>query len=100
LVDENGIAVDMGSPLDENSDRSNPDYFADSRGAAGQRAHVNRMLLFNILAAEGFHRHPAEWWHFSRGDQMAVYAEHNDPLPPEYAIYGRADLRADIIVGS
>ncbi len=91
LADETGREVDMGSPLDENSDRSLPDYFANASDEAGQQAHHNRTLLNEILAAEGFCRHFSEWWHFSRGDQVAVWSE-REKAPQAVAIYGRVDL--------
>jgi D-alanyl-D-alanine dipeptidase len=91
LADENGREVDMGSPIDENSDRSLPHYFAKAADANGIRAHANRTMLFDVLCAEGFQRHPIEWWHFSRGDQLAVWS--NRAIAPDaIAIYGRADL--------
>ena len=90
LVDEAGREVDMGSPVDENSDRSNPDYFAAVSEASGQQAHINRTLLKDVLEAEGFRRHFSEWWHFSRGDQIAVWMG-RDKDPQAVAIYGRAD---------
>jgi len=91
LIDEKGIEVDMGSPLDENSDRSNPDYFSLSTSPKEQQAHAHRTLLNDILCAEGFIRNPTEWWHFSRGDQLATWVN-RDKNPDAVAIYGRADL--------
>jgi len=91
LVDETGREVDMGSPLDENSERSCPDHFATAMDRAGQQAHLNRLLLRDILEAEGFRRHFSEWWHFSRGDQIAVWID-REKAPNAVAIYGRADL--------
>jgi len=91
LADASGREVDMGSPIDENSDRSNPDYFAAAKDATGRQAHANRTLLNDILQAEGFRRNPSEWWHFSRGDQLAVWID-IAKAPKAVAIYGRADL--------
>ena len=91
LADETGCEVDMGSPLDENSDRSLPDYFANARDEAGRQAHLNRTLLNEVLEAEDFCRHFSEWWHFSRGDQIAVWID-REKAPQAVAIYGRADL--------
>ena len=88
LSDETGREVDMGSPIDENSDRSFPDYFKEVEDPAGQSAHANRVLLHKILSAEGFWRNPGEWWHFSRGDQLAVWLA-RDVQPQRFAMYGR-----------
>ncbi len=92
LVDEMGHDVDMGSPIDENSDRSNPDHFAKETEPRLHKAHENREFLNKILEAQGFHRNETEWWHFSKGDQMWVYNEKK--INPHYnkpAIYGRID---------
>lgn len=71
--------VFMGSPIDELSARSQPDYFArvaadphtppDVRAEA-QLAAQNRKILSNAMLKAGFQRHPGEWWHFCLGDQM------------------------------
>ena len=92
LVDENGTEVEMGSPIDENSDRSHPNYFAYATDKAGKDAHKFRQLLNGVLEAEGFCRHASEWWHFSRGDQLAVWLGRETEGAPQIAIYGRADL--------
>ncbi|MDR3448251.1 MAG: M15 family metallopeptidase [Alphaproteobacteria bacterium] len=93
LADEKGREAWMGSPIDENSDRSNPDHFATAEDTSGKRAHTNRTLLHDIMRAEGFSRDGTEWWHFSKGDQMAVWRENKTTPPVQLvAIYGRADL--------
>ena len=90
LADETGKEIDMGSPIDENSDRSNPDYFADARDEKGRAAHANRILLHTIFQAEGFTRHHTEWWHFSRGDQYWAWQKREDGGEASVtAIYGR-----------
>jgi D-alanyl-D-alanine dipeptidase len=89
LVDEQGREVSMGSPIDENSDRSNPDYFVERNPAV----HANRELLREVMQAAGFRRHPFEWWHFSVGDQMWVWQIRQiNPDSQAVACYGRADL--------
>ncbi|MFZ5446823.1 MAG: M15 family metallopeptidase [Myxococcota bacterium] len=85
LVDEHARELDMGSPFDEPTERSYPQHFAHATDAAGQRAHAHRELLYRLLSAVGFRRHPREWWHFSYGDQ-AWAAETGAPA----ARYGRA----------
>jgi zinc D-Ala-D-Ala dipeptidase len=91
LIDERGDLVDMGSPLDENSDRSYPDYYMSATEDHLKKAHANRLLLNKIMSEEGFMRNPGEWWHFSKGDQLATWLK-RDEEPNAYAIYGRADL--------
>ena len=58
--------------------------------AAAKRAHANRVLLNDMMQAEGFRRNPTEWWHFSRGDQLAVWID-REKAPRGFALYGRAD---------
>jgi len=93
LADETGTEVDMGSPIDENSDRSNPDYFTNAVDEQGSKAHKNRELLNDLMTASGFIRHHAEWWHFSLGDQYWAWRQHEaNPTSAATARYGRADL--------
>jgi len=93
LMDEKGQEVFMGSPIDENSNRSNPDYFTNSDDPAALHANANRVLLNNVMASAGFRRNPTEWWHFSMGDQYAALLERREnPQNKTIARYGRADL--------
>lgn len=90
LVDEAGRLVNMGSPIDEMSDRSLPDYFANALDPIEIRYHQNRQLLDRIMTDVGTIRHPSEWWHFSCGDQLWAWLEHQaDPQHPLIAHYGR-----------
>ncbi len=66
LVTCQGMAVDMGSPIDEASERSYPDYFQQTNPTA----HRHRQILYEAMTSAGWARHPREWWHFSIGDQM------------------------------
>ena len=91
FADASGHEVDMGSPIDENSERSNPNYFADAKDVSGQKAHANRILLNELLSAEGFHRDETEWWHFSRGDRQWARIERERGNRDAVAVYGRGD---------
>jgi zinc D-Ala-D-Ala dipeptidase len=103
LVDDRNCLVDMGSPIDEMSLRSYPDYFSPTfidptpgqltaasdrpfggtalhrslEGTAADRPnlvfHHNRQCLKESMTAAGFLQHPNEWWHFSYKDQMWVW---------------------------
>ncbi len=91
LCDATDEEIAMGSPIDENSDRSNPDYFADATDAASRAAHANRVFLNSLMRAEGFHRLHSEWWHFSQGDQYWAWAERKESGHTDTcAIYGAA----------
>ena len=70
LVDETGNPVDMGSAIDELSELSFPQHFAEAEDEVGQAAHGMRSLLFTSMESAGFIGHPKEWWHFSFGDQI------------------------------
>ena len=88
IIDDQQQPLDMGSPIDEMSDRSQPNYFAPAPD--GQIFHQNRELLRQVMATAGFERHPGEWWHFSWGDQLwAWICQENNLMRPAVARYGR-----------
>ncbi|NJK39803.1 MAG: M15 family metallopeptidase [Oscillatoriales cyanobacterium RM1_1_9] len=70
LVDVTGQELNMGSPIDEISPRSLPQYFSQSPDPSEQTYHHNRQILAQIMGSAGFQQHPNEWWHFSYGDQL------------------------------
>jgi D-alanyl-D-alanine dipeptidase len=86
LVNDVGEVVDMGSPIDEMSDRSLPEYYINSH----QEYNGNRQLLLDVMLKAGFQRNPREWWHFSFGDQMwAWLCNQSHPETIMTARYGR-----------
>lgn len=101
LIDARGEEVFMGSPIDELSERSQPDYFAQiaanpklesSERKMAARAAFHRQLLHEIMTKTGFQRHPGEWWHFCLGDQMwAWLTQQQNPRQPVTARYGRIE---------
>ena len=91
LVDERGRSIEMGSSIDEMSDRSKPEYFNSSTDPIEQQFARHRQLLRQIMTSAGFIRHPLEWWHFSIGDQLWAWLNNQaDPQHPLPAYYGRA----------
>ncbi|NJK36102.1 MAG: M15 family metallopeptidase [Oscillatoriales cyanobacterium SM2_2_1] len=82
LHDPSGITLDMGSPIDELSDRSFPDYFASD----ARPFHQRRQWLCQAMESAGFRQHPHEWWHFSYGDQLWAWRS-----GVATAFYGRVD---------
>jgi D-alanyl-D-alanine dipeptidase len=93
LVDTAGNPVSMGSPIDEISERSWPDYFADHPDPSARRFHHHRQILNQAMATAGFCRHPKEWWHFSLGDQLWAWLQREtDPDQPAIARYGCAEV--------
>ena len=90
LVDATGNKIDMGGEIDELSDRSHPDYYANSVSPEKQQYHHRRELLNQVMSDGGFRRHPQEWWHFSLGDQMwAWLCQSENPQQLMTARYGR-----------
>jgi D-alanyl-D-alanine dipeptidase len=75
--------INMGSPIDEISDRSLPDYFKGSIDVKEIEFHSDRQLLNEVMTHSGFQRHPNEWWHFSYGDQLWAWISNE-----KSAIYG------------
>lgn len=101
LVDEQDQPVDMGSPIDELSPRSYPNYYAIDNlktlswlgdGIDLEQArefHDRRQLLRQIMLRAGFCQHPNEWWHFSMGDQLWAWTTNqNNPTTSVSASYG------------
>jgi zinc D-Ala-D-Ala dipeptidase len=90
LVDQYNQPINMGSPIDEMSDRSLPDYFANNSDASAQQYQHHRQLLNQIMSEVGLIRHPSEWWHFSIGDQLWAWLKNqSDPQQAIPAYYGR-----------
>ncbi|MEI1378102.1 M15 family metallopeptidase [Nostoc sp. UHCC 0926] len=90
LVDDAGQIINMGSPIDEMSERSHPDYYANNDHPQAQKYHAHRQLLRDVMLKGGFQRNPREWWHFSVGDQMWAWLNNqSNPANPVTARYGR-----------
>ncbi|MCH8219212.1 MAG: M15 family metallopeptidase [Planctomycetes bacterium] len=90
IVDPHKRPLDMGTEIDELSERSAPSFFAAVRGEKERHYHANRTLLYDVMTHAGFHRLPSEWWHFSYGDQTWALIENlADPESARPAIYGR-----------
>jgi zinc D-Ala-D-Ala dipeptidase len=92
--------VFMGSPIDEVSVRSHPNYFGnlvlDASASEADRetanlAHQHRQTLCQTMAQAGFLRHPGEWWHFSLGDQLWAWLCQEVSSQPQTAQYGRVE---------
>jgi D-alanyl-D-alanine dipeptidase len=91
LLDGDGRLVQMGSEVDEISERSRPDHFAGSALTSEAQYHEHRETLRQVMSAGGFLRHPEEWWHFSFGDQLWAWSRRQSGDPAAVAIYGRVD---------
>jgi zinc D-Ala-D-Ala dipeptidase len=91
IVNEHGVALDMGGEFDELHERSHPDYYVSDRAEDSQQYQFNRQLLNRMMTNAGFCRHPGEWWHFSLGDQMWAWLsnQNNSTQQIKTARYGR-----------
>lgn len=91
VVDAAGHEFDMGSRIDEH-ENAHPDAFSENAHPEADRFHRNRLVLCSVMEAAGFYRLPHEWWHFSQGDQHAVFGDVKKGLLPYDAAakYGRA----------
>jgi D-alanyl-D-alanine dipeptidase len=98
LLDETGIPLNMGGEIDELSPRSQPNYYQEIEPDNEEQAQEfkvyqqRRNILNTIMETAGFLRHPGEWWHFSRGDQLWAW-QHNQRHLDDYKIayYGRVE---------
>ncbi|WP_341907840.1 D-alanyl-D-alanine dipeptidase [Polaromonas sp. YR568] len=63
LIDPDGQALDMGTPVDTMHPASH--HFHRDHPAQVQ---VNRMLLLTVMLEAGFVHHPKEWWHYQLPD--------------------------------
>lgn len=79
LIDEAGQELDMGTKL---NDEYREDTYTLSNNIS-TKALDNRKILITALEAEGFANYPAEWWHWSYGDQYWAYIKKE-----QVAIYG------------
>lgn len=90
LVDDGGQIVNMGSPIDELSERSHPDYYVNNSHPDAIQYHAHRQLLKDVMLKAGFQRNPREWWHFSFGDQMWAWLHNqSNSVDSVTARYGR-----------
>ena len=72
---DSGEKLWMGSLFDDVSelahlDRFEPQVAPPSYSYSDAEARANRRLLYWVMIEGGFCANPAEWWHFSHGDQM------------------------------
>jgi D-alanyl-D-alanine dipeptidase len=68
LVDEDGVELDLGTPIDATPEQSDGAcYFAADGIGAPARAH--RDVMADVLRACGLVNYPTEWWHWSYGDR-------------------------------
>ena len=67
LVDDAGLALDLGCPLDATPEESDGRCYTDALVPPDARA--LRTALSHAMSAAGFVNYPTEWWHWSYGDR-------------------------------
>lgn len=86
LCTEDGVEVDMGTPVNATPEQSNGACYTDSPGISAE-ARRNREILATALRAVGLINYPTEWWHWSYGDR---YWAMSTGTPA--ALYGPAEF--------
>ncbi|GGK83057.1 M15 family metallopeptidase [Sphaerisporangium melleum] len=68
LATEDGVELDMGTPVNANPEQSDGACYTDAPNiSAGAREH--REILSAALESAGLVNYPTEWWHWSYGDR-------------------------------
>ena len=68
LVDDRGLELDLGTPIDATPEQSaGACFFAADNISPEAREH--RRLLAAVLGGAGLVNYPTEWWHWSYGDR-------------------------------
>ncbi|EKD29909.1 MAG: hypothetical protein ACD_78C00216G0003 [uncultured bacterium (gcode 4)] len=93
ITNDWGIDILMGAKIDD-IENAFPDVFKDSINPEEQVFHKNRVLLREIMEQAGFVQLQSEWWHFSQGDQTAVFIEANRSWVYSLLLarYGRVEI--------
>ena len=68
ILDEQGIPLSMGTPVDYLGKEAHITEEAQlvKSGKITEQERENRLLLRRIMKDAGFHSLPSEWWHFNR----------------------------------
>lgn len=74
LLDPRGLECDMGTPFDDMSALSHPEFEAQhlAQGFLSTEQLSLRGWLRAAMLQAGFQAIPTEWWHFDFGDRVAV----------------------------
>ena len=85
IADSSGKLIDMGCAIDNMDISASPGFYKDRNSKESIIWDDRRNLLKQVMLKFGFVQHPHEWWHFSYGDQLWAWTNHN-----RSAIYGKA----------
>jgi D-alanyl-D-alanine dipeptidase len=68
LLGPDGVALDMGTPIDATPEQSAGACYLSAPGLPSD-VRANRRLLADTLVTAGLVNYPTEWWHWSYGDR-------------------------------
>jgi D-alanyl-D-alanine dipeptidase len=88
LSTEDGVELDMGTPVDATPEVSANACFTAARGIS-ELARENRCILALALDLAGLVNYPTEWWHWSYGDRYWALLTGAD-----HAVYGPVEVPA------
>lgn len=74
LLDQSGLALDMGTEFDAMSPLSHPEYELRhlEQGLLSPAQLANRQILYAAMRQGGFKGITTEWWHFDCGDAARI----------------------------
>jgi len=67
LCDEEGVQLDLGTPVNASPEESQGRCYFDAD--VGNQARHHRQVLMAALSGAGLVNYPTEWWHWSYGDR-------------------------------
>ena len=82
IIDSHGNLLDMGMTAAQWVD-ADAELCATYSNLISDKVQQNRIILLEILEAQGFVNYSNEWWHFSYGDRYWAYYQHK-----KLAMYG------------
>lgn len=92
IIDEKDQEIPTWGKIDELT-TAHPNTYLEAKSRTEEIYHKNRLLLSEVMQAWGFIQLEHEWWHFSQGDQNAIYLEaKRKGETAGTARYGRVDL--------
>jgi D-alanyl-D-alanine dipeptidase len=94
LWSSGGQELDMGSTSDD-TPLANGSRNYTSSNAVSRAARDHRAVLTDAMARAGFVNYPAEWWHWSYGDQYWAFQSSRP-----YAIYGVASVTGQVVASA
>jgi D-alanyl-D-alanine dipeptidase len=87
LCTDDGLELDLGTPINATPEQSAGACYTDHPSVAGQ-AKRNRAVLTQALRPAGLVNYPTEWWHWSYGDRYWALV-----TGAPQAIYGPRQMR-------